>query len=184
MDINAESPEFEESLAALCLCSNVMDGATSIPFLPKPTDISDQAASAQVPTPLFSDFLAWLLLRDNASQGLSLHEKVELASESDRCHVLSVVQYIIHCVTRGRIKSAKHEGLPLAMKHISGRAKVVSLLNRFGHGLSATQMQEVEAGIAQQLIAQRSSSTEKDVFVPSNIQPGTSVVCSSLLGKQ
>ena len=37
-------------------------------------------------------------------------------------------------------------------------------------------MQEVEAGMAQQLIAQRSPSTEKDVFVPSNIQPGTSFV--------
>ena len=152
-----------------------MDRATSIPFLPKTTDISDQAASAQVPTPLFN-FLAWLLLGHNASQGLSLHEKVELASELDRCHVLSVAQDIIHCVTRGRIKTAKHVGMPLAMKHISGSAKVVSLLNRFGHGLSATQMQEVEAGMAQQLIAQRSSSTEKDVFVPSNIQPGTSFV--------
>ena len=113
MDIDAESPEFVESpgptlfRAALCLCSNVMDGATSIPFLPKPTDIrSDQAASAQVPTPLFN-FLAWLLLGDNASQGLSLHEKVELASESDRCHVLSVAQDIIHCVTRGRIKNCQ-----------------------------------------------------------------------------
>ena len=101
MDIDAESPEFEESLgptlfrAALYLRPNVMDGATSIPFPPKPTDISDQAASAQVPTPPFN-FLAWLLLGDNASQGLSLHEKVELASESDRCHVLSVVQDMIH----------------------------------------------------------------------------------------
>ena len=147
-----------------------MDGAMSIPFPPKPTDISDQAASAQVPTPLFN-FLAWLLLGDNASQGLSLHEKVELASESEsgRCHVISVAQDTIHCVTCGRIKTAKHVGLPLAMKHISGSAKVVSLLNRFGHGLSATQMQEVEAGMAQQLIEQRSSSIEKDVFVPSNI---------------
>ena len=76
MDIDAELPEFEESpgpalfRAALCLRSNVMDGATSIPFPPKPTDISDQAASAQVPTPLFN-FLAWLLLGDNASQGLA-----------------------------------------------------------------------------------------------------------------
>ena len=182
MDIDAESPEFEESpgptlfRAAVCLRSNVIDGATSIPFPPKPTDISDQAASAQLPSPPFN-FLAWLLLGDSASQGLSLHEKVELASESDRCHVLLVAQDIIHCVTRGRrIKTAKHVGLPLAMKHISGSAKVVSLLNRFGHGLSATQMQEVEAGMAQQQIAQRSSSTEKDVFVPSNIQPGTSFV--------
>ena len=72
MDIDAESPEFEESpgptlfRAALCLGSTVMDGATSIPFPPKPTDISDQAASAQVPTPPFN-FLAWLLLGDNAS---------------------------------------------------------------------------------------------------------------------
>ena len=115
MDIDAESPEFEESpgpilfRAALCLRSNVMDGATSIRFPPKPTDISDLAASAEVPTPLFN-FLAWLLLGDNASQGLSLHEKVELASESDR----------------GSIKTAKHVGLPLAMKHISGSAKVVT----------------------------------------------------------
>ena len=68
---------------------------------------------------------AWLLLGDNASQGLSLHEKVELASESEsgRCHVISVAQDTIHCVTCGRIKTAKHVGLPLAMKHISGKRK-------------------------------------------------------------
>ena len=33
-------------------------------------------------------------------------------------------------------------------------------------------MQEVEAEMAQQLTAQRSSSIKTDVFVPSNIQPG------------
>ena len=76
MDIGAESPQFEETpgltlfRAALCLRCNVMDGATRIPFPPKPTDISDQSASAQVLTPLFN-FLAWLLLGDNASQGLA-----------------------------------------------------------------------------------------------------------------
>ena len=55
MDIDAEWPEFEESpgptlfRAALCLRSNAMDGATGIPFLPpKPTDISDQAASQRL----------------------------------------------------------------------------------------------------------------------------------------
>ena len=65
--------------------------------------------------------------RHHINKGWAWFE-AKLASESDRCHVLSVAQDIIHCVTRGRrIKTAKHVGLPLAMKHISGSAKVVSL---------------------------------------------------------
>ena len=48
---------------------------------------------------------------------------------------------------------------------------MVTLLSRFGHGLSASQVQEVETEMAQQLLDKRTPSTNSDVFVPSNIQP-------------
>ena len=133
-----------------------MDSASSIPFPPKPTDIGEEAASSHVPNALFN-FLAWLLLGDSTSLSdcLSLQDRVEVPSAADRRHFLSVTQAIIHCVTHGRVKTVKNVGLPFAIKHLSRSIKVVSLMNWLGHGLSATQVQEAEAGMAQQLLDKR-----------------------------
>ena len=48
---------------------------------------------------------------------------------------------------------------------------MVTLLNRFGHAFSASQVQEVETGMAQQLLDKHSTGIDSDVFVPSNIRP-------------
>ena len=131
VDDNALLPPADESplstlfKAALCLRSGIMDIATSIPFPPKPTDIGEDAASSHVPTALFN-FLAWLFLGDSPSSSdcpLSLQERVEVPFAADHCHILSVAQDIIHCVTRGHVKTAKHVSFSLVVKHLSGSKK-------------------------------------------------------------
>ena len=59
---------------------------------------------------------------------------------------------LIHGITPGCIKMTKHVGLPLAVKDITSSRKVVTLLNRYGLGLSVSQVQEAEASMAQELL--------------------------------
>ena len=84
--------------------------------------------------------------------------RLEVESKSDNRLVLSLAQDFIHCATRGRKKIPKHLALPLAIKHMVGSTRVVTLFNRLGHGLSATQVGEIEAGMSQQILSQQGVS--------------------------
>ena len=56
---------------------------------------------------------------------------------------------------------------------MTGSARVVTLLNRLGHGLSATQVGEIEAGMSQQILSWQRDSAR--AFVPSNVTPSSFV---------
>ena len=95
--------------------------------------------------------------------------RIKVASEDDRRRVISFSQDLIHGVTHGCVKTPKHVALPMAVKHLTGSTQVINSLNRFGNGLSATQLSEVETGMAEKLVQQQTQ--HGDVFVPSNINP-------------
>ena len=80
--------------------------------------------------------------------------------------VLSLSQDVIHCFNRGRIKTPKHVALPLTVKSLTGSAETVTILNRFRHGLSYTQIELKRALAERELERQR-----EGVLLPS--------VCSS-----
>ena len=69
------------------------------------------------------------------------------------------------------MKTPKHVALPLAVKQMTGSAKTITLLNRFGHGLALTQLREVEAGMAEKMMDQQDG-----VFVLINISKGKGLV--------
>ena len=69
-------------------------------------------------------------------------------------------------MTRGCVKTPKHVALPVAIKQMTGSSQAVTLLNRYGHGLSRTQISEIETGMAEKILAQQDGHT---TFVPSNI---------------
>ena len=56
---------------------------------------------------------------------------------------------------------------------MTGSTRVVTLLNRLGHGLSASQVGEIEAGMSQQILSRQTDSA--CAFVPSNITPSSFV---------
>ena len=95
---------------------------------------------------------------------LTLDERVNLSKDADHRHVLSIAQDIIHVVTHSRIKTPKHIALPIAVKQMTGSAQTVTLLNRFGNALSVSQISEIEAGMAENMLQQ-----EQQVFIPSSI---------------
>ena len=95
-----------------------------------------------------------------------LNKRVELDNSSTHQRVLSLSQDIIYCTTKGRIKPPKHIALPVALKHLTGSEKVVTLLNRLGHGISQSQLSEWDAATAEkQIQAQQLQAA----FIPSDI---------------
>ena len=56
---------------------------------------------------------------------------------------------------------------------MTGSTTVVTLLNWLGHGLLATQVGEIEAGMSQQFLSRQRDSARP--FVPSNITPSSFV---------
>ena len=50
----------------------------------------------------------------------------------------------------GVAQTPKHLLLPMTVKSLTGNAELVTLLNRFGHGLSYSQIEELETAIAEQ----------------------------------
>ena len=124
-----------------------------------------------VPNSLFS-FLTWMSVGDTGLEAVSM-ERVVFPSSSDSRHVLSFEQDMIHCVSRGQLKTPKHVALPLAVKHMTVSTQVITLLNRFGNGLSAPQVSKFEMVMAESVMCQQRQHA--DVFVPSNISPLTHV---------
>ena len=51
----------------------------------------------------------------------------------------------------------------MTVKSLTGNVELITILNRFGHGLSYSQIEEVETALAEMQIAKR----QNGVFVPS-----------------
>ena len=65
---------------------------------------------------------------------------------SDKIHqtILSLGQDFMFNATSGHIKTPKHITLTMTIKRNTRYAEIVTLLNRLGHGISYTQIGELE----------------------------------------
>ena len=79
--------------------------------------------------------------------------------------VLSLAQDIIFAVSHGRILTLKHVALPLTLRHLTRSRQVVTLLNRFGHGISDSKLSEIETAMAEHVLPKG----ELSIFIPENI---------------
>jgi len=59
----------------------------------------------------------------------------------------SLAQDIVYHVSTGRNKQPKHILLPWAVKSITGNTETIRLLNRLGHGISYTKLEELETAL-------------------------------------
>jgi len=62
----------------------------------------------------------------------------------------SVVQDVVFGITRGRIKPAKHILLPSTVKSLTGNVELIQLLNRLGHGIAYSQLEELNSSLCLQ----------------------------------
>ena len=106
-----------------------------------------------------SEFLNSLLGNESSKPGQS--------AKSNRL-VNSIAADCIHAITAGRKKPAKHILLAWAVKSLTGNMELIKILNRLGHGISYSQLEEIDTTLCLQKIA---ASDKDDIPLPDNIMP-------------
>ena len=89
--------------------------------------------------------------------------------------VLSLVQDMIFAVSHGRVLTPKHITLPLTVQHLTCSEQVVTLINRFGHGISDSKLSEIETAMAECMCLQKGESS---IYIPENIDRSS---CSAVV---
>lgn len=64
--------------------------------------------------------------------------------QNKKIKIESLSQDAIYSVTHCRIKTSKHMELDIAMKTITSSRKVINILNRLGHSISYSAVEELE----------------------------------------
>lgn len=90
-------------------------------------------------------------------------------SEADERHICAIAQDIIHATTHGRVKTSKHVGLAMSVRHRTGSKQVITLLKRLGHCSSYDVTEIMDSSIANEIIAK---SSQERAVTPSNITAG------------
>ena len=138
------------------------------PVLSWPPKADELQSDATLVPDMLYNMLAWILTSDTE---FSTEWVTSLPNHVHRW-ILSLRQDLIHYVSRGRTKTPKHMPLPMTVKSLTGSAELVTLLNRFGHGLSYSQIEELETAIAEQQI----TNLRNGVLLPTACSPSVSAV--------
>lgn len=102
------------------------------PTMAWPPSSEDLDCENAIVPDLLYNMMAWIL---SSQSGYSVERVSNLPPNVHRL-VLSLCQDLIHSVSRGRIKTPKHVVLPMTVKSLTGNVELITVLNRFGHGLS------------------------------------------------
>ena len=158
---------------ALKIRGDILSMKNTLPLSPTTQQLAESRNN--IP-PSLHNFLAWVFdgAPDSSSDdfSVSVSERVPVNSEVKLRHVQSLSQDIIHCATGGRIKCGKHVSLAVSMHHLTGSAAIVTILNRFGHCVSYSQLSEILTAMAEEVVNSNALSRS---YVPSNIHGGSFV---------
>ena len=61
---------------------------------------------------------------------------------------ITTAQDVVFTVSHGKLKPAKHLCLGIGMKTLTGSKKVINILNRFGHSVNYSLVEEIETAKA------------------------------------
>ena len=75
---------------------------------------------------------------------------------------------MVLAITGGKTKPPKHVLLPFAVKSWTGNTELIRTLNRLGHSISYSQVQEIDTALCLQKLAM----SKEDTALPGNIYPG------------
>ena len=96
--------------------------------------------------------------------------KIAYSQPRDRVDRLtsSLGSDLVFAVTGGQTKPPKHIMLPFAVKSLTGNTELIRTLNRLGHGVSYSQVEEIDTA----LCLQKLERSQTGVALPSNIYHG------------
>ena len=106
-------------------------------------------------------FLIGLLTGDPEQKHPS--RRVTMLTESFR-------QDVVYAVTCGMQKPPKHILLPYMVKTLTGNTELIRTLNRLGHGISYSQLEENDTALCLQKLA---ANLNQQTLIPTSIQPYT-----------
>lgn len=148
-------------ISAMELKKTIQQVRPSMPWPPTAATLNLQEAERTVP-PLLLNFLAWAI---GASEEPDTEKMVELSAPIQR-RLLSISQDIIYLASGGRTLMPKNLSLGMAVRHMSGSAQLIGLLNGFGHCVSNSVVLNHDTALAEQELSRGESA------IPSVIQPG------------
>ena len=76
-------------------------------------------------------------------------------------------QELVYAITGDRTKPMKHIVLPFAVKSLTGNVELTHIFNRLGHGLSYSQVEEIDTA----LCLQKLELSDGQAAVPRDIYP-------------
>ena len=91
------------------------------------------------------------------------------ASSRSQRYALSIAEDLCYTATNGDWVMPKHLTLPMTVRHLTGNAEVVTILNRYGHGQSYSRTLELETAMC-------NSVTSSDSVLPRTISRDNNAV--------
>ena len=84
--------------------------------------------------------------------------------------ICSVGQDLLYIESRGELKTPKHTGLAIAVKHLTGSKQLVTMSYRLGHCVSNCQLGRIDTALANDQLAREEHNN--GVIIPTNILRG------------
>ena len=166
MEVNEFDVTSEESVilykAAKIVRKMVLEHSAEVPFPLRPENICEE--NIQIPNLLYNH-LAWILsdLLDYVASGL-----VSQVSPQLHVRILSIARDLLFVASNSMKRTPKHVALPMTIKSLTGSAELITILNRLGHWMSYTKVEEEETGMAERQI----KNLQDGELIPSNTYNG------------
>ena len=110
---------------------------------PTPDDCTRAKAKSMTPPVLFN-MISWIL----SGRGEYTEEYTDV-DETHETKVMSICQDILYAARNGRVLTPKHVALAMAIRRVTGRTDLVTMLNGYGHTVSSSKLQEIETAIGE-----------------------------------
>jgi len=107
-------------------------------------------------------------VNDLVSKVTTGKDLMKITERPARC-CMAIAEDLCYAATNGRWMMAKHTLLGMSLRHLTGRADVITIFNRYGHCMSYCKVLELEKALAMQV-----QLTEDDI--PTNISRTGNVV--------
>ena len=97
-------------------------------------------------------------------------KKVPTDDEDIYRKICSVGQDLLYIESCGELKTPKHTGLAIAVKHLTSSKQLVTMLNRLGHCVSNCQLGRIDTALANDQLAR--AEHNNGVIITTNILRG------------
>lgn len=143
--------------AGLCIRDAILANTAEMSWPPKPSELRER----DINLPMELTAFLHTVLTGNTNIPTESPQRIQRL-------INSFGQDIIYGVSGGRQKPPKQILLPYAVKSLTNNVELIQMLNRCGHGIAYSQLEEMNTALCLHKMA---STTENEIPLPENIQP-------------